>query len=178
MSADLILLKFDDTYDAQSALGAVRALEEMRYLWLEDVAVVERHHSGRISTHTTHGSVTEGTAWGSLTGGLVGLLFGPVGFIAGILFGGGAGALIGRATKTTGMDADLLNEIKAALDKGTSALVLIGAEGDADQMTRAFEPYSPTQVIRRTLEESTLETIKTNLEHGDDAGGATAEPGD
>ena len=81
MSADLIVLRFTGTYRAQQAMAAVRALEEMRYAWIEDVAIVERHASGRLSTHTTHGSVTGGALWGGLTGIIVGLLFPPAGFL-------------------------------------------------------------------------------------------------
>ena len=168
MSADFIILKFDDTYGAQQALAAVRALEELDYLWLEDLAVIERHRSGRISTHTTHGSVTEGSAWGGLTGGLIGLLFGPAGFLAGILIGGGAGAAIEKAAKESGMPTEVLNDIKDELDKGTSALVLIGAQGDVDEMARAFEPYEPTKTIRHELPDETVDHLKTKL---DEAGG-------
>ena len=82
MASEVIMLKFDDTYGAQQAMSAVRALTELDYAWLEDVAIVERHNSGRISTHTTHGSVAAGAAWGGLTGLLVGLLFPPLGFLA------------------------------------------------------------------------------------------------
>ncbi len=163
MSADLIVLKFDDTYGAQAALSAVRALEELDYLWLEDLAVIERHRSGRIATHTTHGSVSEGTAWGGLTGGLIGLLFGPAGFLAGILIGGGAGAAIEKAAKESGMPSDVLSELKDELDKGTSALVLLGAKGDIDEMARAFEPYTPSKTIRRELPVEALADLKDKL---------------
>ena len=77
MASEVIMLKFDDTYGAQKAMSAIRALTELDYAWLEDVAIVERHNSGRVSTHTTHGSVAAGAAWGGLTGLLVGLLFPP-----------------------------------------------------------------------------------------------------
>ena len=33
--ADLIMLKFDDPYGAQQALSAARALEELRYAWID-----------------------------------------------------------------------------------------------------------------------------------------------
>lgn len=164
MAADLILMKFDTTYGAEQALAAVRALEELDYAWIEDVAVVERHKSGRLSTHTTHGSVTAGAAWGWLTGGLIGLLFGPVGFLTGIVVGTGGGALIEKAAKESGLDKDLLDELRNSLDKGTSVLALIGASGDADQMARAFEPYAPVEVIRRELPEEALTNLKTRLE--------------
>lgn len=165
--SDLILLKFDDTYGAQAAMNAVRALEELDYAWMEDVAVVERHRSGRTSTHTTHGSVSAGAAWGGLTGMLVGLLWPPVGFLAWWAAGMGVGALIERATKEAGLDRALLDEVKDSLGKGQSALILIGASGDADQMHRAFEPYQPVDVLRRSLPEEAVANLQEVLDAAD-----------
>ena len=64
MASEVIMLKFDDTYGAEKAMSAIRALTELDYAWLEDVVIVERHNSGRVSTHTTHGSVAAGAALG------------------------------------------------------------------------------------------------------------------
>lgn len=165
--SDLIVMKFSDTYGAQAAMNAVRALTEMRYAWIDDVAVVERHKSGRVSTHTTHGSVTGGALWGGLAGMIIGLLWPPAIFLGLWGIGMGAGALIEKLTKETGLDENMLDEIRGALDKGTSALILIGATGDVDEMTRAFEPYQPVDVIRQEIPEETVENLKTKLEEGD-----------
>ena len=172
--SDLIVMKFADTYGAQAAMNAVRALTEMRYAWIDDVAVVERHKSGRVSTHTTHGSVTGGALWGGLAGMIIGLLWPPAIFLGLWGIGMGAGALIEKLTKETGLDEDMLNEIRAALDKGTSALILIGATGDIDEMSRAFEPYKPVDVIRKDIPEDTVENLKAKLEEGDKVAGQDA----
>ena len=161
--ADLIVLKFDDTYAAQGALTAVRALQDLDYAWIDDVAVVERHQSGRVSTHTTHGSVAEGAFWGGLAGIFVGLLFPPVGFLALWAAGLGAGAITGEAIKEHGLDKKMLNDIRNELDKGTSALLLIGATGDVDEMTRAFDLYKPVKVIRHPIDDKTVENMKGAL---------------
>jgi uncharacterized membrane protein len=172
--ADLIVMKFDDTYGAQSALAAVRALQELNYAWVDDLAVVERHSSGRVSTHTTHGSVAGGALWGGLAGMFVGLLFPPLGFLGLWVAGLGAGAVVGAATKETGLDKSMLDDVRKSLGKGTSALILIGAKTDADQAARAFEPYHPVDVIRHEIPDATVENLKGKLEeaekvHGEDA---------
>lgn len=171
MPAHLILLKFDDTYGAQQAMGAVGALQEMRYAWFEDVAIVQRHHSGRVGIHTTTGSVSEGALVGWLTGGLIGLLFGPVGFLTGIVLGAGAGALIGDAAKRTGIPSEQLAAIESELGKGTSMLVLVGTDVDADQFAHAFAPYEPSKVVRFELSEATVDSIRDAIE-------STARPQD
>ena len=111
---------------------------------------------------------------------LIGLLFPPFGFLALFAVGAGAGALTQRLIKETGLDKEMLDEIKAALDKGTSALIMIGAEGDVDDMAHAFDEYGPTAAIRRPLSDETVDGLRrameqggvdgTQEEHGSDAG--------
>lgn len=158
--ADLILLKFDSTYGAQQALSAVQALTELRKAWVDDVAVIEKHKSGRVSTHTPHGSVTGGALWGALLGMLLFWWFPPMWFLGGWAGGAAVGGLVGKAMKSSGLDEKMVDEIKAELTNGTSMLMLMGASGDADEMAQAFEPYKPSKVIRHAIEESTVENLK------------------
>jgi uncharacterized membrane protein len=64
--SDLVVLKFDDPYRAQGALSAVRALEQLGYAWIDDVAVVEKHKGGMVTLHTPHGSMARGAFWGGV----------------------------------------------------------------------------------------------------------------
>ena len=161
--ADFIMLTFGETYGAQAALNGVRALQDMRYAWVDDVAVVEKHNSGRVSLHTPHGSATGGALWGGLLGMLLFWWFPPAWFFAGWLGGMGIGALAGEHMKKSGVDQSLVDDVKAKLTNGTSALLMIGVTGDADQMARAFEPYKPTSVVRHELSEETVENLKEAL---------------
>jgi uncharacterized membrane protein len=161
--ADLIVMKFDDTYGAQQALSAVRALQEMNYAWVDDIAVVEKHHSGRVTLHTPHGSVAGATLFGGLIGMLLFWWFPPAWFFGGWLGGMGIGALAGEAMKKAGVDQDMVDQIKSELTHGTSALVLMGAKGDADEMARAFEKYKPVSVIRHEMPEQTVANLKDAL---------------
>ena len=167
MATDLIMLRFDDTYGAQKAMAGVRALQELNYAWLDDVAIVEKHNSGRVVTHTTHGSVSAGAWMGGLIGMLIGFLWPPLLFLAWFGIGAGMGAIIEKATKETGLPKDLLVKIKNELSNGTSALLLIGATGDADQMAHAFEQYHPTSVVREALSDETVDKMKATLEQHD-----------
>jgi uncharacterized membrane protein len=161
--ADLILLKFDDPYGAQQALVAVRALEELKYAWVDDVAVIEKHKSGRVALHTPHGNMATGAMWGGLAGLLVFWWFPPAWFFGGWLAGLGGGALVAEAMKKSGLDESLVDQVKSELTPGTSALLLIGATGDTDQMARAFEPHHPTSVIRHPIPDATVENLKEAL---------------
>ena len=162
--ADLIMLTFDDPKGAQAAVSAVRALEELNYAWMDDVAIVEKHHSGRVSLHTPHGSVVGGAVWGGLIGMLLFWWFPPAWFLGGWWGGAGFGAAVGEASKRHGVDQAMVDDVKSKLTDGTSALLLIGASGDADQMARAFEPYKPTAVVRHEIPEQTVANLKDALE--------------
>jgi uncharacterized membrane protein len=157
--ADLIALKFDSSYGAQRALSAVRALSELNYAWVDDVAVVEKHKSGRVSTHTPHGSVAGGALFGGLIGMLLFWWFPPAWFLGGWLGGAGLGALAGEAMKKSGLDKDMIDEVKGQLTDDSSVLLLIGATGDADQMARAFEEYKPVSVTRHALPDETVANL-------------------
>lgn len=175
--ADLIVLTFGETHGAQHAMAAIRDLTQLDRAWVDDIAVVERHRSGRISTHTTHGSVTAGAYFGGLTGMLIGLLFPPFGFLALFAVGAGAGALTQRLIKETGLDKHMLDEIKGALDKGTSALIMIGAQGDVDDMAHAFDDYRPTSTIRRALPDETVDGLREAIDQGHREQGREHDPG-
>ena len=164
--ADLIVLKFDQTYAATGALSAVRTLEELRYAWIDDVAVVEKHKGGFVTVHTPHGSPVTGALYGGLLGLLLFWWFPPAWFFGGWLAGLGIGALVGESMAKAGLDKKMIDEIKSELTPGTSALLLIGAKGDAEEMARAFEPYHPASVMRYTLNDHTIDQLKEALGSG------------
>ena len=164
--ADLIVLKFDDVYGAERALSAVRALEELRYAWIDDVAVVKKHKGGFVTIHTPNGDPATGALWGGILGLLLFWWFPPAWFFGGWLASLGLGALIGEAMARAGLDKKMIEEIKSELTPGTSALLLIGATVDVDEMARAFEPYHPVSVKRYTLDEHTVERLKEALGNG------------
>lgn len=161
--ADLIVLKFDTPYGANRALAAARALEELRYAWIDDVAVVEKHKTGLVTIQSPHGSPATGAWWGGLLGLLLFWWFPPAWFFGGWLAGLGIGALAGEAMAKVGLDKKVVDEIKSELKPGTSALLLMGARGDADEMSRAFEPYHPTQVMRYDISDDIVEKLKAAL---------------
>lgn len=158
--AELIMLKFDTHYGAQAAMASVRALEQLNYAWIDDVAIVEKHKHGFVSVHSPHGSAAIGAFYGSLIGLFLFWWFPPAWFLGGWLGGLGGGALIGEAMKRSGVDEKLVDQVKAELSPGTSALLLIGATGDADEMTRAFEQNHPVKIIRQPLSADSLENLK------------------
>lgn len=167
MAVYFLALMFDTTYGASEALNKVRAATELGYTWVDDVAIIERHHSGRIATHTPHGSVKAGAGWGLMLGGLVGVFFPPVGFLVLTGIGAGTGALIEKAAKEAYVPEDLFDEVKDSLEEGTSALLVLGETTVMGEVEAAFARAYASE-IRRELDETTVEHMKEKLEVAED----------
>ena len=167
MAVYFVGLKFDSTYGASEALNKVRAAAELGYTWIDDVAIIERHHSGRIATHTPHGSVKTGAGWGALLGALVGVFFPPAGFLALTGIGAGTGALIEKAQKESYVPQELFDEVKDDLEKGTSALLVIGETTVVGEVEAAFAGAYAKEV-KRELDEQKAEAAKEKLAEAED----------
>ena len=151
----------------KSAMKALDTLEDYSpaYAWIDDLAVVSRGKHGHIKVHSTWAQDNSGEAglgWGAITGGLIGLLFGPGGALAGAAVGGSLGGLVG-----VGMDASVkdpaLDDFAAALVNDTSALVLVAGEEDLIDFAAAVEPIGGT-VIDTELSEDDVKAIRKAME--------------
>lgn len=166
MTVYFVGLVFDTTYGASEALNKVRAAHELGYTWVDDVAIIERHHSGRIATHTPHGSVAAGAGWGALIGALVGVFFPPAGFLAITGLSAGTGALIEKASKEAYVPEDLFDEVKDSLEKGTSALLVLGETTMLGELEAAFAGAYARE-IKRELDEETVDKMNEKLEESE-----------
>ena len=134
------------------------------YYWIDDVAVVSRSKHGHVRVHSTWAQDESGSAglgWGAVTGGLIGLLAGPGGALAGAAVGGSLGGLFGWSADVA-FDDPKLDEFAAALDKDTSALVLVGEEASLFDFGAAVEPFGG-EVIDTNLDENDVKALKKAL---------------
>src|SRR3954465_16056607 len=99
--AELIVVGFDNTTDADRALTELARLQTEYLIDLEDAVVAIRGAAGKLrlkqSVDPAGAGAASGGLWGAMWGSLVGLLFlNPLlGFIAGGALGAGSGALSG-----------------------------------------------------------------------------------
>lgn len=118
-SEDDARLDFDGIKDAHAA-GLIGKYQS---------ALFTKQADGKVKVINTDSTTrTSGAKWGALTGAVVGLLF-PPSLIAGLIWGGGVGALVGNLAKGWG-HADI-KDLGEALDAGQSGVVLI-AEATPD----------------------------------------------
>jgi uncharacterized membrane protein len=108
----------------QKAYEGDRALHDMHRdgtLTLYSDAVVVKEPGGAVALRQAPDAEPVGTFGGMVTGGLVGLLGGPVGAAVGL----GAGTLIGAAFDLTkeGVDRDFVENVGARLEPGKAAVI-------------------------------------------------------
>lgn len=83
-----------DENDAYKVADTLQSLNAKGDIGVAEVFVLHKAADGQVSVKDSKGSNASNTLYGSLVGGLVGLVAGPVGF----LFGTSMGALIGSAS--------------------------------------------------------------------------------
>ena len=155
-------------FDGKKTAGkAFDTLEDYTpaYEWIDDVAIVSRSKHGSIRVHSTwaqdDSAVGGGTAFGAITGGLLGLMLGPGGALAGAVTGGSLGFLIG-ATADLAFDDPRLDDFAAALVDDTSALILVGDETTLADFVSAVEPFGG-KIIETDLDEDDIKALRKGL---------------
>ena len=131
------------------------------YSWIDDVAEISVSKHGSIRIHSTwaqdDGEAGAGLGFGAITGGLIGLLFGPGGALAGAAVGGSLGALIGVADEVS-FDDPALDDFAASLDNDTSALILVGEQATLADFVSAVEPYGG-KIVETDLDEDDIRAL-------------------
>lgn len=150
----------------KTATKAFYTLEDYspEYYWIDDVATVSRSKHGHIRIHSTWAQDecgADGLAWGAVTGGLIGMLFGPGGAAAGAAMGGGIAGSLGVLADAA-FDDPKLDAFAASLEKDTSALILVGDEDTLADFYTAVEPFGG-EVIDTDLDEDDIKAIRKAL---------------
>jgi uncharacterized membrane protein len=162
MTLDLALVSFKGQSHAASVFGTLRDRAGSDTPWTNEVAIVEHHGNDRMSVRGTFGSryvdVEEtdhvsqpGAAEGALTGAVVGVIFGPPGFAVGLVLGGITGAESGKPSEVEPEPELLINELRAAVPSGHSAIALLADPAHVDAMISALNESDKASVVRRTL---------------------------
>lgn len=112
------------TTDENNAYKVVDTLQNLNAKGDVDVAeifVLQKDANGNTSVKDSKGADASNTLYGSLFGGLIGLLAGPVGF----LFGTSLGALVGSAADWDDEDFQqaYLHEISKTMENGQNVVV-------------------------------------------------------
>jgi uncharacterized membrane protein len=157
-----IAVKFTGQDEAERVLKSLHAAHgDGASLSIDDSAVVSMDAEGKVKVKN---AADVGVKWGAVGGGLFGILLtglflGPIGAI---LIGAGVGALIGK-TFGMGIDKKFLEQVKAAVTPGTSALCVVVRNGDPNVFFGAIRPYEG-EIIYTNLEEEQEEALRRALQ--------------
>lgn len=141
--------------------------------WTQKVGFVERHHSGRLLLRGTFAGhyldvdevdvvSQKGAAEGAVAGGLIGVLLGPPGIAVGLLVGGLIGLQVGRETEAEAEPEALAEQLRGAVPKSSSAIVLIAEAPDVDEMVAALGDRAHG-IVRRTLTGEEATALQASL---------------
>jgi uncharacterized membrane protein len=156
--SQIVVVSFDSEDDARSALKTLRGLEHGGAIRFEDTAIVVHHANGKVEVKNEVSGTTEtGAVVGALLGGLLFVIF-P---LAGIALGAAAGAGIGAALGN-GVDRKFVEDVKAQLPAGKSALFLVIKDTVADAVIPALRSYHG-ELIQTTLDSETEESLRQAL---------------
>lgn len=162
MSVEMAAVVFDGTHAAEKELSRLRTLRDDA--WLEEVSVLEHHTGGRFSVKATspdYGDADHfhaGLAIGAGTGLLLGMIAGPLGIFLWSGIGAMAGGAIGAQPQPGAFDP-LVDQVKEALPRGSSALILVAEDGTAEQLVTAVGEEA-RETLRQPLTEEQVEELR------------------
>jgi uncharacterized membrane protein len=157
----LIVIAFDHLDDARAALRGLRELERDGRVRFEDTALVERDPDGAAHViNEVSGTTETAAAAGALIGGLLTFAFPP----AGIALGAAAGAAVG-ASLDRGVGAAIIDDVKATLRPGRSALLLVVKQADVDAVTAVLRSF-PGEVLQSNLSGEAEDALRHAMRPG------------
>jgi len=153
--SELVVLAFDDPFEADRALIETSRLQTEYLVDLEDAVVAVRRPDGTVrikqSVNLAGAGAASGGLSGALFGSLVGVLFlNPLaGLAVGGALGAGAGALSGSLSDY-GINDDFIRSIADNLAPDTSALFVLVRKAQPDKVLQAMSKFNG-RVLRSSL---------------------------
>jgi uncharacterized membrane protein len=145
-------ISFNDAFRAEEYLLALRGLASRGDLVLSDAVVVYKADDGNVKVRETTDLQPSGTAVkGALWTGLLGLLVaGPVGWIAGLGIGAGAGALTAKVVDI-GIPDEWVNWFKDAVHPHTSTVIALATQVNLTALYREAQRFAGAELVHTTL---------------------------
>jgi uncharacterized membrane protein len=161
VSLDLAVVQFDGEGTAVERYAAAKERLGDDARWLHEVGFVEHHQNDRLLLRGTFAGhyldvdesdhvSQKGAGIGAVTLGVIGVFGGPPGIAVGLLVGALIGAQRGTPTDVEPEPEVLADQLRQAVPRSSSAIILIAEASDVDEMVGALGP-SASAVTRRTL---------------------------
>ena len=144
MNENLVLVNYKVESEAYQALSELKR-DTANANYTISQAVIVKRENGQLNTmdgFINGKDANDDTVTGSLIGGLVGILGGPIG----ILLGGSVGMLIGGAVDASGLvkDTSLLEKAGDSIAEGETAIILLAQEEYETALTAKLNDFDVT----------------------------------
>lgn len=161
----LVGVAFGQRMLAQEYLMAMSRLRSDGSLKLKDAVIVEKTLNGDVKVRETIDPTPGRTALsGAMWTGLLGLIVGgPVGWLAGLGIGAGAGAVTAKVVDL-GIPDEWVDWFKQAVRPGTSAVIILAEDVDMRALQREAERFPGAEVIESTLPAAVIDDLAAAFE--------------
>ena len=158
--ATLVVLKFPTAEGAQTMLYTLENLQKQQLIQIQDGAIIT-WPAGAKKPKTQQLSST--TAAGALGGAFWGLLFGLLFFVPffGLAVGAAMGALAGHFTRY-GIDESFIDQVRAKVTPGTSALFLLTSGAVVDKVAAAVKGQQ-FEIIQTNLSKEQEDQLRADF---------------
>ncbi len=160
----LIGVSFGDAYRAQEFLTAMTRLSSQHRLKLRDAVFVAKDADGEVKVQETVDLQTGRTALsGAMWSGLLGLIVGgPVGWVAGMGIGAGAGALTAKVVDL-GVPDEWVEWFRAAVHEGTTTVVVLAEDVDVSALRDELKRFAGAELVHATLPAYAIDSLREAL---------------
>ncbi len=160
----LVGISFDNIYRAQEFLTAATGLAAAGRLDLNDAVTVVKEAGGHTVVRETIDpqpgrSALSGAMWAGLFGFVLG---GPIGWVAGMAVGAGAGAVTAKVVDL-GISDEWVAWFRDAVQPGTATVALLVQKLDRDALVAEAARFTGADLIYANLDDLTLGRIKEAL---------------
>jgi uncharacterized membrane protein len=173
MDLDFALVRFPGEGTATEAYVAGSDRSGAGARWVREIGFVEHHHNGHLVVRGTFAGhyvdvdealhVSErGAGEGFVGGAAVGLLLGPPGIAVGMALGAILGSQVGERSETDREPSLLADQLRTAVPRSDSAIVLIGPAADVDEMLAAIAERGG-EVVRHTFTADEAAVLQASL---------------
>ncbi len=157
----LVGISFETLFRAQEFLIAAGGLAAAGQLKIKDAVTVVKDDAGKTVVHetidpTSGRSALSGAMWAGLFGLVLG---GPVGWIAGLAVGAGAGAVTAKAVDL-GIPDEWVTWFKEAVKPGTATLALLVEDLDRNALVAEAGRFTGADLVYANLDDLTIDRIK------------------
>jgi uncharacterized membrane protein len=160
----LLGLSFDDKFRAQEFLTAMTRLSSVGVIKLRDAVVVSKDDDGQVKVRETIDPQTGRSALSSAVWtGLLGLLVGgPVGWVAGLGIGAGAGVITAKVVDL-GVPDEWVGWFRQAVADGTTTVVILAEDLHFDEFEAEARRFAGAELVHGTLPWASLDRIRRAL---------------